>query len=262
MITSRVGPRRSTTCRSLRNVISFSSFCSSSAPVISVPSGSTTTRDSTARRISQVSSSRSSRMKRFGAAALGAEERRLRDVDVARVDQLAHLPVEERQQQRADVRAVHVRVGHDDDPVVAQLGDVEVLGADAGAERRDHGLDFVAAEHLVEAGLLDVEDLALDRQDRLEAAVAPLLGRAAGRLTFDDVELAERGIAFLAVGQLARQGAAVERALAADQIAGLARGLARAGGIDRLQDDPLGDVRVLLEERPELVVDDAFRRCP
>ena len=127
MITSRVGPRRSTTWRSLRNVISFSSFCSSAVPVISVPSGSTTTRDSTARRISHVSSSRSSRMNVSVLAALGAEERRLRDVDVARVDQLAHLPVEERQQQRADVRSVDVGVGHDDDPVVAELRDVELL---------------------------------------------------------------------------------------------------------------------------------------
>ena len=119
--------------------------------------------------------------------------------------------------------------------VVAQLRDVEVLGADAAAERRDHRLDFVAAEHLVEARLLDVEDLALDRQDRLEAAVAALLGRAAGRLTFDDVDLAQRRIALLAVGELAGQRAAVERALAADEIAGLARRFARARGVDRLQ---------------------------
>jgi hypothetical protein len=45
-------------------------------------------------------------------------------------------------------------------------------------ERRDHRLDLVAAQHLVEAGLLDIEDLALDRQDRLEAPIAPLLGRS------------------------------------------------------------------------------------
>ena len=133
------------------------------------------------------------------------------------------------------MRAVDVGVGHDDDAVVAQLRRVEVLGADAAAERRDHRLDLVAAEHLVEARLLDVEDLALDRQDRLEAAVAPLLGRAAGRLALDDVDLAERRIALLAVGELAGQRAAVERALAADEIAGLARRLARARGIDRLQ---------------------------
>ena len=118
--------------------------------------------------------------------------------------------------------------------VVAELGDVEVFLADAAAERRDHRLDLVAAEHLVEAGLLDVEDLALDRQDRLEAPVAPLLRRAAGRLTFDDVDLAQRGIALLAVGELAGQRAVVERALAAHQVARLARRLARARRVDRL----------------------------
>src|SRR6185312_9813169 len=42
-------------------------------------------------------------------------ERRLRDVDVPALDELRHLPIEKRQQQRADVRAVDVRVGHDDD---------------------------------------------------------------------------------------------------------------------------------------------------
>ena len=154
------------------------------------------------------------------------------------------------------MRAVHVGVRHDDDAVVAQLLDVEVLAADSAAERRDHRLDLVAAQHLVEARLLDVQDLALDRQDRLESPVASLLGRPACGLAFDDVDLALRGIALLAVGELAGKTAAVERALAADEIAGLARRLARASGIDGLADDPLGDDRVLFEELSELVVDD------
>ena len=128
--------------------------------------------------------------------------------------------------------------------------------ADAAAERRDHRPDLVAAEHLVETRLLDVEDLALDRQDRLEAPVAALLRRAAGRLAFDDVDLALRGIALLAVGQLAGKAAAVERALAAHEIARLARRLARPRRIDGLADDPLGDDRVLFEVLTELVVDD------
>ena len=112
----------------------------------------------------------------FRAPALGAEERRLRDVDVAAIDELRHLPVEERQQQRPDVRAVDVGVRHDDDAVVAELVGVEVLGADTAAKGRDHRLDLVAAEHLVEARLFDVQDLSLDRQDGLEAPVASLLG--------------------------------------------------------------------------------------
>ena len=62
-------------------------------------------------------------------AGLDLVQRRLRDVDVAALDQLGHLAVEEGEQQRADVGAVHVGIGHDDDAVVAQLGDVEVVGA-------------------------------------------------------------------------------------------------------------------------------------
>ena len=89
-------------------------------------------------------------------------------------------------------------------------------------------------EHLVEARLLDVEDLAAQRQDRLEAAVAALLGRAAGRVALDEEELAALGVALLAVGELAGEAAAVEGALAAGEVAGLAGGLAGAGGVDGL----------------------------
>ena len=117
-------------------------------------------------------------------------------------------------------------------------------------------LDLVGAQHLVDARLLDVQDLALDRQDRLEAAVASLLGGAAGRFALDDVDLGLRGIALLAVGELAGQRAAVERALAAHQIARLARRLARACRIDRLHHHALGDCRVLLEVRAQTIVDD------
>jgi hypothetical protein len=73
-------------------------------------------------------------------------QRRLRDVDVAALDQLGHLAVEEREQQRADVAAVDVGVGHDDDAVVAQLGDVVVGLADAGAQRGDQRGDLLATK--------------------------------------------------------------------------------------------------------------------
>ena len=55
----------------------------------------------------------------------------MRNVDVAALHQLGHLAVEEGQQQRADVSAIDVGIGHDDDAVVAQLGSVEVIGATA-----------------------------------------------------------------------------------------------------------------------------------
>ena len=215
-----------------------------------------TTRDSTARLVRKRLEVALVLDVGLGAAALGAIERRLRDVDVPAVDERRHLPIEERQQERPDVRAVHVGVGHDDDAVIPELLDVEVFDADAAPERGDHRLDLVAAEHLVESRLLDVEDLSLDRKDRLKAPIAPLLGRAAGRLSFDDVNLALRGVALLAVGELAGKAAAVERALAAHQVARLARRFARTRGVDRLADDLLGDSGVLFEKLAEPVVHD------
>ena len=56
--------------------------------------------------------------------------------------------------------AVDVGVGHDDDLVVAQFLDVEIVAADAGAHRLDEGADLLGGEHAVEAGALDVQDLA------------------------------------------------------------------------------------------------------
>ena len=191
-------------------------------------------------------------------AALGAVQRRLGDEHVAVLDQLPHLAVEERQQQCADMRSVHVGVGHDHDAVIPQLREIEVLAPDAASQGRDHRLDLVAAQHLVEPGLLHVEDLALDGEDGLESPIPTLLGRAAGRLSLDDVDLAARRIALLTIGQLAGQGAVVERAFAPHQIPRLACRLASPRRIDGLVDDPLGDRGVLFEVRTQPVVDDRF----
>ena len=51
------------------------------------------------------------------------------------------------------------------------------------------------AQHLVVAGLLHVQDLALERQNRLEPAIASLLGGSACALTLDEVKLAAFWIA-------------------------------------------------------------------
>src|SRR4028118_2378668 len=99
-------------------------------------------------------------------------------------------------------------------------GAVGVVRADAGAEGDDHGLDLVRGEHLVEAGLLDVEDLPLEREDGLEAPVAPLLGRAARGISLDQEQLRQLRIALGAVGELAGQVHAVEGTLAPGPVAG------------------------------------------
>ena len=87
----------------------------------------------------------------------------------------------------------------------------------------------VFLQHLVEARFLDVDELAADRQNRLETPVAALLGGAAGGVTLDDVKLGQFRIALGAIGQFAGQTAAGQRAFA-DGLARLARGFAGAGG--------------------------------
>ena len=174
---------------------------------------------------------------------------------MSRLDDRAHLPEEEGQQQGADVRTVDVRVGHDDDLVVAQLLDVEVVPPDAGAERGDQGADLFASQHLVEARALDVEDLAAQRQHRLELAVAALLGGSAGRIALDDEDLGLGRVALLTVGELAGQARDVERALAAGELARLARRFARLRRLDHLAHDHPRVLRMLLEPLRQEFVD-------
>ena len=98
-----------------------------------------------------------------------AEERRLGNVQIAVFDQRFHLAVEEGEQQRTNVRPVHVGIGHDDDATVANLGDVEVE-ADAAADGGDDIADGLVGEDFVDPCFLDVQNLAAEGQDGLEAA--------------------------------------------------------------------------------------------
>jgi hypothetical protein len=88
----------------------------------------------------------------------------------------------------------------------------------------------------------------LQRQDRLRAAIAALLGGATGRVTLDDENLGQRRVFLLAVGELAGQAGDVERAFASRQFARLARRFARPRGFDDLADDGLGFTGVLEQE--------------
>src|SRR6266540_1834274 len=187
-------------------------------------------------------------------AQLDPVERRDGDVHVAALDQLRHLPVQERQDQRTDVRTVHVGVGHDDHAVVSELRDVELV-AEAGAQRRDHRLDLVVRENLVDPVLLAVDDLAAERQNRLVRPVAAHLRRAAGGVTLDDEELGGLRILDRAVGELARQRRRLKRALSPRQLTRLARREPRAHRGDTLVDDLPRIGRIFLEELRDLLID-------
>ena len=104
--------------------------------------------------------------------------------------------------------------------------------------------------------LLDVEDLAAQRQHRLRVAVAALLGRAAGGVALDDEDLGQRRVLDRAVGELARQARVLQRALAARQVARLARRGARLRGLHGLADDRVPSVGFSSRNSASRVVDD------
>ncbi len=103
------------------------------------------------------------------------------------------------------MRAVHIGIGHDDDLVIAKLGNVKILSVPFGkaaAEGVDHGLDLCIGQHLIHGGLLYIENLAPDGENGLEHPVSCHLGRAAGGITLNDKDLALGRIPGFAVGEL------------------------------------------------------------
>ena len=181
------------------------------------------------------------------------EEWRLRDVDETLLDQLRHLTEEERQQQRANVRAVNISVGHQNDLVIAQLRGVEILFADAGAERHDERFDFAVRQHLVKARFFNVKNFSFQRKNRLVLSIASLFGRAAGGIALDDVDFRERRIALLTIGEFARQHRRTQRAFPYN-LARLSRRVTGARGIQRLADDASRNRRILLEKFRQTIV--------
>ena len=114
-----------------------------------------------------------------------------------------------------------------------------------------------AAQHAVEPGALHVQDLALQRQDGLAACgPCPAWRTAAGAVALDDEHFRLCRVTLLAVGQLARQRAHVQHALAPGELPRPARRLARAGGVHHLLHDGFGLARVRLEPMADHVGND------
>ena len=103
-----------------------------------------------------------------------AEERRLQDVHVSAADQVGVVLHEEGQHQHADVHAVVIGIGGDDDVVVAEVLEV-VLDAEGG----DKQVQLFVLRKLLAALLVAVERLAAQREDGLVVGVARLGDRSA-----------------------------------------------------------------------------------
>jgi len=146
------------------------------------------------------------------------------------------------------VRAVEVGVGHQDDLVIAQLGEVEIVAPMPVPSAVHQRCDLFGTQHLVRTREFDIEDLAPQRQHRLEFAVAALLGAAAGGIALADEELGFGGSrswqSASLPGSEAMSSAPLRRSFAR-----LSARLAGGGGFHHLADDDLGFGGMLLEPR-------------
>ena len=76
------------------------------------------------------------------------------------LNKFAHLPEEERQQQGSNVRAIHVRVSHDNYSVITKFIWIKFFLANATAQSRDNRAHLCVTKHFVKARAFDIQDLA------------------------------------------------------------------------------------------------------
>ena len=120
-------------------------------------------------------------------------------------------------------------------------------------------MDFEILQDFVETGLLHIDQFPSDRQNRLKSSVAPLLGRAPCGIAFHDVKLGQIGIAFGAIGELARQTAAGQRGLA-HRFSGFSGGLAGPGGHQTFVDDFFGNRGIFFAITADSLVSDRLNQ--
>ncbi|MNQ53570.1 hypothetical protein D3C85_676130 [compost metagenome] len=113
-------------------------------------------------------------------------------------------------------------------------------------------MHFLAGQHFAAVDFPGIEDLAAQRQDRLELLVPRLLGRTAGGITFDQEQLGTHRVLSGTVGQFARQRRALGNAFALDLLAGLE---ATAGVVDRQFRQQHAGFRVGIEPQAERILD-------
>ena len=69
-------------------------------------------------------------------------------MQIATFDGRSHMTKEKGQEQGADMRPIHIGVGHDDDAVITDLLNVKVVTTNTSPKGCDEHLDLLAAEHL------------------------------------------------------------------------------------------------------------------
>ena len=124
-------------------------------------------------------------------------------MDVTVFHQRAEVLHKQRAQQRGDVQTIGVRIREDTDLAVAQLAQIVAVRIDTDRDRDI--VDFLRGQHFIRRDLPGVQDLTLERHDRLIFTIPRLLGRPARRVPFHEEQFGTVEILRGTVCQLARQ---------------------------------------------------------
>jgi len=147
------------------------------------------------------------------AARLQAIKRWLRQKHAALPHQFWQFAIEESQQKCCDMRAIHIRIGHDDNAPIAQPRDVKPI-TNATPKGFDQILQFLILAQLFHTGAGDIQDLAAKGQHGLGFAVPCLFGGTAGGIALHQEKLRAIGAFARAIGKLAGQAELTRRGLA------------------------------------------------
>jgi hypothetical protein len=116
------------------------------------------------------------------------------------------MAIEKSEEERSDMGAIDIGIGHDDDAVVTKSMNVILLFPNARAQGRDENSDLFIGQHLIEPSLFHIEDLPFDGKDGLKGTVSALFGRTPCRIPFDDEDLTQLRISLLTISQFSREG--------------------------------------------------------
>ncbi len=143
--------------------------------------------------------------------------------------------------------------------MIADFVDVEraflFAVADSRADRGDHRLDFLVLKRAVKAGFLDVDQLSTEGQNRLGPTVAALFGGATGGVTFDNIKLGFRRVAFGAIGEFPGKPTAGQGGFP-NGFASFSRGFAGTSRVEGFFDDPFRKRRIFVEKLHQTFVND------
>ncbi|MNT04163.1 hypothetical protein D3C72_1387310 [compost metagenome] len=121
-------------------------------------------------------------------------------------------------------------------------------------------MHFLAGQHFAAVDFPGIEDLAAQRQDRLEFFIPRLLGRTTGGITFHQEQLGPHRVLPGAISKLARQCRTLGDAFTLDLLAGLQT---TTGVVDRQFGQRQTHFRMSVEPQTECILDHTGneRRC-